>query len=114
MESLTLPQLTAVCRLTELPEGLGRAFRVGGRSVAVFRTRAGQVFALDQVCPHRGGPLADGMVIGTAAAPQVVCPLHAFRFSIATGACDQPGVCGVNRYPVEVRDGVVFVGTQPV
>lgn len=113
MESLTLPAMVAVCRLSELPEGLGRAFRVGGRSVALFRTRAGQVFALDQVCPHRNGPLADGMVIGSGATAQVVCPLHAFRFAAATGACDQPGVCGVSRYPVEVREGMVFVGTQP-
>ena len=42
----------------------------------MFRTRTGKVFAVDGTCPHKGGPLADGMLVGE----QVVCPLHAFRF----------------------------------
>jgi nitrite reductase (NADH) small subunit len=44
------------------------------------------------------------------AGEQVVCPLHAFRFEADTGACDQPGVCAVATYPVEVIDGFVRVG----
>lgn len=99
----------SVCRVTDIPEGLGRAFRVGDRKVAVFRSRTGRVFALDQVCPHRQGPLADGMLLGD----RVVCPLHAFRFDGNTGSCDQPGVCAVARYPVEVVDGEVRVGVVP-
>jgi nitrite reductase (NADH) small subunit len=95
-----------VCELDELPVGLGRAFRVGGQSIAVFRTRTGKVFALANRCPHRGGPLADGMLAGE----QVVCPLHAFRFDPESGACDQPDVCAVATYPVDVVGGLVRVG----
>ncbi len=94
-----------LCVLDDLPEGLGRGFVVAGRKLAVFRTRAGKVFAVDGVCPHRGAPLADGMLAGE----QVVCPFHAFRFDARTGECDQPGECGVRTYPVEVRDGAVLV-----
>jgi nitrite reductase [NAD(P)H] small subunit len=94
-----------VCELDELPVGLGRAFRVGIHSIAVFRTRSGRVFAFANQCPHKGGPLADGMLAGE----QVVCPLHAFRFDSDTGVCDQAGVCPVDTYPVEVTDGFVRV-----
>ena len=91
--------------LDDIATGLGRAFEVGGRSLAVFRGRDGRVFAVQGRCPHRDGPLADGMLIGE----QVICPLHAFRFHGTTGECDQPGTCSIEAFPAEVRDGVVFV-----
>jgi nitrite reductase (NADH) small subunit len=94
-----------LCVLDDLPEGLGRGFVVGGRPLAVFRTRTGKVFAVDGVCPHKGAPLADGMLTGD----QVVCPFHAFRFDAHTGECDQPGECPIRTYPAEVRGGVVIV-----
>ena len=58
---------------------------------------------------HDGGEIgrqSEGMLAGE----QVVCPLHAFRFDPGSGACDQPGVCAVETYPVEVTDGFVRVG----
>lgn len=100
-------RFATVCELDELPIGLGRAFRVGGHKVAVFRTRAGKVFAVANECPHKGGPLADGMLAGD----QVVCPMHSFRFGSDAGECDQAGTCAVATYPVEVTaDGLVRVG----
>jgi nitrite reductase (NADH) small subunit len=106
---MTTAQLTAtdvaVCPVADVPVGLGRAFRVGGRAVAVFRSRSGTVFAVDNDCPHRSGPLADGMLAGN----NVVCPLHAFRFDAVTGACDQANVCALGTYPTEVRDGIVYL-----
>ena len=94
-----------LCRLDELPVGLGRAFEVDGRPLAVFRTRAGKLFAVDGVCPHKGAPLADGMLAGDS----VVCPYHAFRFDGDSGACDQAGTCDIATYPVEVSGEGVFV-----
>jgi nitrite reductase (NADH) small subunit len=99
-------RFATVCELDELPVGLGRAFRVDGHALAVFRTRTGKVFAVANSCPHKGGPLADGMLAGE----QVVCPMHAFRFNPDTGACDQSNVCAVATYPVEVVEGFVRVG----
>src|SRR5258708_6126646 len=106
MSAIALPTVE-VCRLDDLPVGLGRPFRVGDKMIAVFRTRAGRVFAVDGVCPHKGGPLADGMIVGE----QVVCPYHAFRYDGPTGACDQAGACSITTYPVEVADGRVRVAT---
>lgn len=94
-----------VCKEWDIPLGLGRAFQVGSQLVAVFKARDGKVFAVEGTCPHKGGPLADGMVVGH----QVVCPLHAFRFEADSGACDQPGVCSIGTYPVEVDGDTVFV-----
>ncbi len=104
--SLAVLTRVEVCKLDDLPLGLGRAFAVGGRRLAVFRDRGGEVYAVAAQCPHKAGPLADGMLVNG----QVVCPLHAARFDGRTGECDQPGLCGqVQAYPAEVRDGAVVV-----
>ena len=94
-----------LCTLDDLPLGLGRAFDVGGTSVAVFRGRDGQVFAVAGRCPHKDGPLADGMLIGE----QVVCPLHAYRYHGTSGECDQPTACAIEAFPAEVQNGTVYV-----
>jgi nitrite reductase (NADH) small subunit len=104
MPTVALPTVE-VCELDELTVGLGRPFQVGDKLIAVFRSRTGQVFAVDGVCPHKGGPLADGMLAGD----QVVCPYHAFRYDGRTGECDQAGACSVTTYPVEVSGGNVRV-----
>ena len=65
----------------EIPLGEGRVFYVEGTPVAVFRTRQGDVFATQAACPHKRGPLADGIIAGG----QIVCPLHAYKFDLATG-----------------------------
>ena len=94
-----------LCTLDDIAVGLGRSFDVGGTAVAVFRGREGQVFAVEGKCPHKGGPLADGMLIGE----QVVCPLHAYRYHGTSGACDQPNACAIEAFPTEVRNGTVYV-----
>jgi nitrite reductase (NADH) small subunit len=95
-----------LCTLDDVPLGLGRAFVVGDVKLAVFRTRSGRVFAVDGVCPHKGGPLADGML---GENDRVVCPYHGYRFDPASGECDQPGPCAVATYPTDVIDGTVVV-----
>jgi nitrite reductase (NADH) small subunit len=93
------------CTIDEVPLGQGRPFVVGKRRISLFRSRTGKIFATDDRCPHKGGPLSDGILVGE----QVVCPLHAFRFRAETGECDQPNVCAVAVYPVNVTDNQVFV-----
>ena len=96
-------ELIPLCQLEELPIGLGRAFKVDGLSIAVFRTRQGRLLAVDNRCPHKNGPLADGMLAGD----QSVCPLHAFRFDGHTGECDQPGQCPVRTHEIAEHNGLV-------
>jgi nitrite reductase (NADH) small subunit len=69
-------------RLEDIPVGEGRALAVGAEQVAVFRLRDGSLRALAAVCPHRGGPLADGLLDQRV----VVCPLHGFSYDLQTGA----------------------------
>lgn len=73
---------------------------MGGREVALFRL-AGHVYALDNVCPHRGAALAFGDVRGAV----VYCPLHAWPFELATGRCVEVPEASVRTYPVRVEGG---------
>ncbi len=97
-----------VCPLDTLPLGMGRAFVIEGRSVALFHRRGGAIFALDNACPHKGGPLAEGML----AEGRVVCPMHARRYDGITGECDQAGECSVKVHSVTVTKGMVRVGIR--
>jgi nitrite reductase (NADH) small subunit len=85
--------------------GEGRTYVVNGRQVAVFLLADGAVRAVDAVCPHKGGPLADGQVDTTT----VVCPLHQHVFSLATGVCVSGDVAAVRTYPARVEDGTIVV-----
>ena len=81
----------------QIPLGEGRAFAVGGEQVAVFRLRDGTVRALAAVCPHRGGPIADG----TIDRQQVICPLHQHAFDLTSG-CSTTGAEPLQAYRVSV------------
>jgi len=88
-----------------VPPGEGRTFRVGGVHLAVFQTRAGNYHATAAVCPHKGGPLSDGLLGGSI----VVCPLHARKFNVETGErVDAEGEF-LRTYPLEVVDGELVV-----
>ena len=90
--------------MDQIPVGEGRAFAVGDEQVAVFRPRGGGLHALPAVCPHRGGPLADGLID----AAQVVCPLHNHAFRLSDGRCTT-GERSVQAYQVAVEDGEVVL-----
>jgi nitrite reductase (NADH) small subunit len=92
------------CRVDDVPLGEGRAVTLGDRRIALFRTPNGW-YALDAVCPHRGGPLADGIVSDRA----VICPLHERRFDLATGAPLSSKDDHVTAHSVEVRGDRVYV-----
>ena len=85
--------------IEEIPVGEGRAYVVGGDAIAVFRLRDGSVRALSAVCPHRGGPLADGQIDLRV----VICPLHLNAFDLTTG-CSTSGQPPLTVYPVRVDD----------
>jgi nitrite reductase/ring-hydroxylating ferredoxin subunit len=89
----------------ELPAGEGRAYAADSDMVAVFRLRSGGLRAVSAVCPHAGGPIADGL----ADAEIVVCPLHQHVYELATG-CSRTGQAPLRVYPVRVDDGELVVG----
>lgn len=87
--------------LDDIPVLGSRVVCTPGGDIAVFRNRADEVFALRDSCPHRGGPLSQGIVYGRT----VTCPLHNWCIGLADGAALPPDEGGTPRYPVEVRDG---------
>ena len=93
-----------------IPLDEGRVYCLGRRSIAVFRPRDGRIYALENRCPHRGGPLADG-VVGDG---MVICPLHGWKFELASGRCGSEAT-GVKTYPAALIDGRirVLVGDEP-
>lgn len=91
--------------LGQIPQGEGRAFWVGGHRIAVFHTRAGEVFATQAECPHRNGPLADGLVDSTS----VICPLHERAYDLRTGQ-ELGAECRLRVFPVRTTDdGTILV-----
>jgi nitrite reductase (NADH) small subunit len=83
--------------IEQIPFGEGRAFGVDGKQIAIFRLRTGAVHAVSAVCPHRGGPLADGQIDGSI----VLCPLHLNAFELSTG-CSTTGQGPLQVWSVEI------------
>lgn len=95
-----------VCRLDDIPALGARVLeREGDDNIALFRTASGNVFALRDRCPHKGGPLSQGIVAGET----VTCPLHSWNLSLNSGEARAPDVGCVATYPVRVEDGVVWL-----
>jgi NAD(P)H-dependent nitrite reductase small subunit len=88
----------------QIPLGEGRAFVVNGEQVAVFRTRANELWAIGAVCPHAGGPLADGQIDRH----RVLCPLHGHAFTLVDGSCST-GDYAVRTYPVREENGQIVL-----
>ena len=94
--------------MDRIPVGEGRRFDVDGKAIAVFRSRTGLVYATQAECPHRAGPLADGLIGGDV----LVCPLHNFRFSLATGEPLGNDCPSLRTYPASLNEaGEIIVET---
>jgi len=95
-----------ICRVDDIPVlGSRRVARPGGMDVAVFRNDQDQVFALLDRCPHKGGPLSQGIVFGTS----VACPLHNWTIGLDDGCAKQPDEGCTPRFSVKVEGGEVFL-----
>lgn len=90
--------------LDDIPVGQGLCFVLDDEEIAVFRSRKGQVSAIGNRCPHRGGSLADG-IIGEG---KVVCPLHGQRYDLETGQAHGEHEC-VRVFHARIEDGNVLV-----
>jgi len=95
--------------LEAIPPRGARTVRTDRGTIAVFRTAGDEVFALDDRCPHRGGPLSQGIVAGTG----VFCPLHNWCIELSTGSAREPDEGSTGRYPVRLEDGVVHLQLTP-
>ena len=93
-----------ICAVEDIPVlGSRRVTRPKGMDVAVFRNDQDQVFALLDRCPHKGGPLSQGIVFGES----VACPLHNWTIGLVDGCAAAPDVGCAQRFSVRVEDGAV-------
>lgn len=75
--------------IDQIPIGQGRCFLFKEEEIAVFRSRGGEIFAIENKCPHRQGPLAEGII----GAGKVICPLHGHKFDLKTGKGSESAEC---------------------
>ena len=95
-----------ICRVDDIPVlGARRVQRAQGLEVAVFRTESDEVFALLDRCPHKGGPLSQGIVFGHS----VACPLHNWTIGLCDGQAAAPDEGCTPKFQVKVENGQVFL-----
>ena len=98
---------TDIGALTDIPARGARVVRTHMGCVAVFRTAEDEVFAIDDACPHKGGPLSEGIVHGRS----VTCPLHNMVLRLDTGQAQGADEGSVNTYAIRVDRGRILLDT---
>ena len=106
-----MTQWKYICKLEDIPVlGARRVTRAQGLEVAVFRTATDEVFALLDRCPHKGGPLSQGIVFGNS----VACPLHNWTIGLCNGQAAAPDEGSTPAFSVKVDNGQVFLSEEEV
>ncbi len=95
---------TKALAVPELEDGKSKTVLVADKKLAFFKV-GGKFYAMDNACPHRGGPLGEGHVDGE----EVICPWHAWSFNVKTGACDTSPSLKQKCFKVKLEKGEVFV-----
>jgi NAD(P)H-dependent nitrite reductase small subunit len=103
-----MPYIDTSLKLDDLPIGQSRCFEFEGFQVGLFRSLDG-LFAIDNICPHRGAPLHQGQVSDG----QVTCPWHQWQFQLHDGVCRNIPNIHVPTYAVEVREGAIWIDLDP-
>ena len=98
-----------VGRIEDIPLLGARLVKSKQGDIAVFRTQGDEIFALRDKCPHKGGPLSQGIVHGK----KVACPLHDWKIHLDTGLAVAPDEGCAARFPVQVRDGLIYLSLEP-
>jgi nitrite reductase (NADH) small subunit len=100
---------TRICRVDDIPVlGSRRVARANGGAVAIFRNSEDKVFALLDRCPHKGGPLSQGIVFGES----VACPLHNWTIGLADGQAKAPDQGCTARFAVKVEAGEIYLDAE--
>jgi len=94
-----------VCALDAIPPSQARTVKAGENIIAVFRLTDDRVKAVENRCPHKQGPLAEGIISGD----DILCPLHNWRIHLEDGQVAAPDEGCVKTYPVKVENGQVFL-----
>ena len=95
-------------QVSDIPQRVARGIETPQGRIAVFRTADDRILAIDDRCPHKGGPLSQGIVHGAF----VTCPLHNWVISLETGKAQGADVGCVRTIPIKVENGAVFIATS--
>ncbi|MBU0750556.1 MAG: nitrite reductase small subunit NirD [Gammaproteobacteria bacterium] len=101
-----------LCALDEIPQQGSRVVKSAsgkGGDIAVFRTATDEIFALHDKCPHKGGPLSQGIVAGKV----VTCPMHSWKIQLESGEAVAPDVGCAKSFAVKLEDGAVWLKLAP-
>ena len=102
-----MPYLDTALTLEDVPLGTNRCVTLGDVQIGLFHRQEG-LFAIDNICPHRGASLHDGMVSGG----QVTCPWHQWQFQLEDGVCLNIPKVRIATHAVEVRDGAIWINLE--
>jgi len=97
-----------ICNLQDIPAQGARVLETVFGDIAIFRNQADEVFALRDRCPHKGGPLSQGIVHGR----RVACPLHNWIIELDSGEAVAPDVGCAQRFEVKLEQGEVYLGLK--
>ncbi len=97
-----------IAALSDVPKRGARVVKTSHGCVAIFRTFDDKVFAIDDACPHKKGPLSEGIVHGT----KVTCPLHNWVIDLESGLAQGGDQGGVATYEIKVKDGRILLDTS--
>ena len=105
MDMKTKDAWVQLCQVEDIPPLGSRLVQRADGNIAVFRTADDKIFALLDRCPHKAGPLSQGIVHGET----VTCPLHSWQIDLHSGEAKAPDVGCARRFPVKVESGNVFL-----
>ena len=94
-----------VCTLNDLPVQGGRLVKINGKDIALFRTSDDHVYALENICPHKQGPLVEGIITGDI----LICPLHAQKINLIDGVVQAPDEGCAVTYEVNLKGKEVYI-----
>ena len=104
-KDMDVTEWVEITTVDEIPQLGSRIVKTESTTIAVFRTAQDEIFAVKDECPHKQGPLSQGIVHGDS----VTCPLHNWKISLANGQVLGPDEGCVNTYPVRVESNRVYI-----
>ncbi|MGO4886679.1 nitrite reductase small subunit NirD [Anaerobacillus sp. MEB173] len=97
-----------VAHMSEISNGIGKAISVAGHEIALFKQKDNSIYAIQNRCPHKGAPLAEGIISGE----YVFCPYHDWKIDVRDGKVQEPDNGCVTRYETEVENGEIYIYIQ--
>jgi len=104
-DTITTTQWIKLCTVADIPLRGGRLVRAGQKNIALFRLTNGGIRAIDSRCPHKQGPLAEGIISNDT----IICPLHAQKIDLTSGKVLAPDTGCVTTYPIKIDNKEVFI-----